>query len=111
MKSQEILIMKQESDWKRFRSLIPMVRERYLAEQNAMLLKILTDPNRSETERFWDAFNRGKEVREILTDCLDGHSKSKMVLYIRLMLRARMMCQDDLVSFSDELQTHLKTEF
>ncbi len=88
-----------------------MVRERYLAEQNAMILEILTDPNRSETERFWDAFNRGKEVREILTDCLDGHSRSKMVVYIRLMMRAKMMCQDDLLSFSDELQKHLKIEF
>ena len=88
-----------------------MVRERYLVEQNAMLLEILTDPNRSETERFWDALKRGKEVREILTDCLDGHSKSKMVLYMRLMLQASMMCQDDLVCFSDELQKHLKTEF
>lgn len=103
--------MSQESDWKRFRNLIPIVRERYLAEQNVMILQVLTDPNRSQTERFWDAFNRAKEVREILTDCLDGHSKSKMVLYMRLMLRAKMMCQDDLVSFSDELQSHLKIEF
>jgi len=101
----------QESDWKRFRSLVPTVRERYLAEQNAMLLKILTDPNRSETERFWDAFNRGIEVREILTACLDGHSRSKMVLSMRLMLRANMLRQDDLVSFSDELQERLKLEF
>ena len=103
--------MHQESDWKRFRSLIPMVRERYLAEQNALILNILTDPNRSETERFWDAFNRGKEVREILTACLDGHSKSKMVLYMRLMRRANMIRQDDLVSFSEELQTQFKFEF
>ncbi len=103
--------MSHESDWKRFRGLIPMVRERYLAEQNAMILEILTDPNRSETERFWDALKRAKEIREILTDCLDGHSRSKMVLYMRLMLRANMMCQDDLFSFSDELQKHLKIEF
>ncbi len=103
--------MIQESDWKRFRSLVPMLRERFLAEQNAMLLEILTDPNRSETERFWDAFNRGKEVREILTRCLDGHSRSKMVLFMQLMLRANMIRQDDLVSFSDELQAQLKIEF
>ncbi len=40
--------MSNESDWKKFQSLIAKVLERYLAKQNAMLLKKLTDPKRNE---------------------------------------------------------------
>lgn len=105
----EDFCMSKESDWKRFQSLIVNVRERYLAEQNAMLLKILTDPKRDETKRFWDTLTQMKNVSKVLAECLDDHSRSKMEIHMRRMLRVQMLVDDDLVGFSDELQTRMRS--
>jgi len=52
-----------ESDWKRFSAMVPMLRERYLATQNERIARILTDSNKNETERFWDALEEMKKER------------------------------------------------
>jgi len=101
--------MSQESDWKKFRNITTKARVRYLTEQNTLLLKILTDPERNETERFWDTLKRMKEVGKILSDCLDDNSRSRMEIHMRLMLHFRMLVQEDLDGFSDELQTRLRS--
>jgi hypothetical protein len=44
-----------------------------------------------------------KEAK-ILRKCLDGHSRSKMWLYLVLMREAGMLKRDDLATFSTELQ-------
>ena len=67
-----------ESDWKKFRVLVPVLRERYLADHNARIARILTDPTKTETERFWDAMDEMEKVAKTLRECLDGHSRSKM---------------------------------
>ena len=75
-----------ERDWKTFRKMVPYLRERYLKEKNIEIIKILEDKNKNETERFWDARERMEKEDKILVDCLDGHSRSKMVFYMTLML-------------------------
>ncbi|MEQ1828343.1 MAG: hypothetical protein ABL921_20450 [Pirellula sp.] len=101
-------VMSKEADWKRFQGLIIKARERYLAEQNALLMQIFEDPDRNETERFWDAFKRMKKVSNVLSDCLDDHSRSKMEIHMRLMLRFGMLVREDLVSFSEDIQERLR---
>jgi len=96
-----------ESDWKRFHRIVSDLRERYLKEQNVELVGILTDPKRSPTEQFWDTFEKMKEERKILIDCLDNHSRSHMFMSMALMCRYGMLKKEDLEGFSDELRDRL----
>ena len=44
-----------ESDWKCYTKHVPEWRERYLSRKNRELVAILSDSDKSPTERFWDA--------------------------------------------------------
>lgn len=99
-----------EADWKKFRTMVPQLRERYLARVNGEIAAILRDPQKNETERFWDAFEKmGKEART-LGECLDGHSRSKMWLYMMLMRKVDMLRPEDIAQFSPELQKELQPD-
>ena len=39
-----------ESDWKKFSAMLPIWRERYLADRNVRIVAILTDTMRPETD-------------------------------------------------------------
>ena len=71
-----------ESDWKHFRDMAPKLRGRYLAEKNARIVALLTNPKKNETERFWDALEVMEREANILQKCLDGHSRSKMWFFM-----------------------------
>ena len=103
--------MPKESDWKKFRAMVPILRERYLAARNGPIAALLKDPKKNETERFWDAMEEMEKEAKVLRHCLDGHSRSKMWLYMLSMIRAGMMTKDDLTEFSDELQKELSYVF
>ncbi len=45
-------MMTPESDWKKSRAMVPVLREKYLAEKTARIAVLLTDPKKSETEQF-----------------------------------------------------------
>lgn len=94
----------QESDWKRFRAIVPELRERYLVKRNADLLEIFNDEKLSQTERFWEVKNRQDEIAGILKSCLDGHTRSKMVFFMQVMYRHEMLVDEDLGGFSEEVQ-------
>jgi len=96
-----------ESDWRKFRDMVPQLRERYLAERNARIARIFADPKKNETERFWDALKEMEREAKILRDCLDGHSRSSMFSYLCVMLSVGMLRKEDLLQFSDELQQKL----
>jgi hypothetical protein len=93
-----------ESDWKKFRALIPILRDRYLAERNAYIVEKLTDPQKTDTERFWDAAEAVQEEAKTLRRCLDDLSRSNMWLTLLLMRRVGTLRKEDLVGFSEELQ-------
>jgi len=84
-----------------------MLRERYLAEWNARIAGTLTNPNKNETERFWDSFEIMEKQAKVLRRCLDGHSRSKMWLFMISMVRVGMLKREDLSQFSEELQREL----
>ena len=91
-----------ESDWKKFRAMVPKLRERYLAEErNARISAMLADPKKNETERFWDAMYEMEKEAKILLQCLDGHSRSKMGHFVHTMIRAGMLQKEDLAEFSE----------
>jgi hypothetical protein len=93
-----------ESDWRKFSALVPVLRERYLAERNSEIARIIDDPKKTETERFWDAMELMEKEARTLRKCLDDHSRSKMWLYMVTMRRAGMLKREDLADFSEEIQ-------
>ena len=92
------------SDWKKFRALVPTLRERYIADRNAEVARILGDSKKTETERFWDAFEITKKAAKVVHNCLDGHSRSKMWFYMITMRGEGMLKPEDLAGFSDDIQ-------
>lgn len=99
-----------ESDWKKFSAMIPALRERYLAEQNARIVRLLADPRKTETERFWDAEQEVRKQAKTLRACLDDISRSRMSLTLLTMRGAGMLKKEDLAGFSEELQKQVFDE-
>lgn len=100
-----------ESDWKKFRDMVPMLRERYLTAQNARLARLLTNPAKTETERFCDTFEAMEKEAKVLQRCLDGHSRSSMYRYMLTMIGAGMLTREDVSVFSPELQKDIAYAF
>ena len=97
-----------ESDWKKISKLLPFLRERYLTEQNARLVRMLTEQGKGDTDRFWDTLKEMKQQSKILVQCLDGYSRSNMEAHMVQMLHVGMLKQGDLAAFSEELQKNLE---
>lgn len=98
----------QEADWKTLRRLVPELRERYLCERNQELVALLTVPGKNETERFWETEERMRREKGILHDCLDGHSRSRLFETLLFMRRYRMLRDEDLAQFSEEMQQRVR---
>lgn len=96
-----------EKDWKAFRSLAPVLRERYLRAKNEELATILDDDERSPTEKFWELEERVGEIAKALRACLDGHSRTRMRLFMFQMFDVGMMTVQDLDGFSDDLRRRM----
>jgi hypothetical protein len=96
-----------ESDWKRFRTIVPDLRERYLRKRNSELSAILRDEALNATDQFWTASERIDEIGKILKSCLDGHSRSTMVSYLMMMQRHQMLREEDLDGFSEGVRERL----
>lgn len=99
-----------ESDWKKFSAMIPVWRERYLAERNARIVRALSNPKKTETERFWEAEELIYRESKVLRRCLDDLSRSKMWLRLMEMRAAGMIRREDLADFSEELQKQVFDE-
>ena len=93
-----------ESDWKKFSAMIPIWRDRYLAERNARIVRVLSNANKTETERFWHAEEQIRKEAKVLRRCLDDISRSKMWLHLMEMRAVGMIRREDLADFSEELQ-------
>jgi hypothetical protein len=96
-----------ESDWKRFRAIVPELRERYLRGRNAELIATLQDEALTPTEMFWTASELMEEIGGILRACLDDHRRSTMFHALRLMVHHQMITAEDLDGFSDELRERI----
>jgi hypothetical protein len=93
-----------ESDWRRFRALLPVWRERYLAERNPRIATVLRDAKKTETERFWEAEKMIEQNARILARCLNDIRRSRLWERLAEMRAARMIRREDLEEFSPELQ-------
>lgn len=100
-----------ESDWRKFRDMVPKLRERYLADCNARIAALLTNPKKNETERFWEAMEEMEREAKVLQRCLDGHSRSSMQMFMQIMIHAGMLKKEDTGVFSEELQKQISFVF
>jgi len=97
-----------EKDWKLFKKIAPELRERYLKKKNEQIKRIFDDQDKNETERFWEAWEQIEKECKILSDCLDGHSRSKMIMHMMLMSKYGMMDERDLDGFSEDVRIKIK---
>ena len=93
-----------ESDWKKYSARLPLWRERYLAKQNARIARVLADPKKNHSERFWDELEEMEKEAKTLRACLDRHSRSNMIFSLLSMRAVGMINAEDLADFSEELQ-------
>ena len=84
--------------------MLPGLREKYLEKQNKGIEQILNDPEKNQTERFWDAEERIRKEGKVLMECLDDYSRSRMGMKVMLMCRYGMLEKTDLNKFSEEFQ-------
>ncbi|NWK57723.1 multidrug transporter [Verrucomicrobiaceae bacterium N1E253] len=96
-----------ESDWKSFRKMAPKLRDRYLDQCNSELSCIINDDSSTSTENFWTLEERVRKEARILRECLDGHSRSRMLEFILIMYRHKMLTDSDLREFSEELKARV----
>lgn len=87
--------------------MLPVWRERYLAERNLRIAAVLSDPKKNETERFWDAEKMVANEARVLARCLDDIRRSRMWEQLVQMRAARMIRREDLAEFSPELQNQV----
>ncbi|MEO6568923.1 MAG: hypothetical protein ABIO94_09190 [Opitutaceae bacterium] len=100
-----------KADRNKFSALVPKLRDRYLAKHNVRIAGVLADPKKTESERFWDALQEMEKQAKVLQLCLDGHSRSKLWLFMISMLRYDMRSRDAFALFSDELRSELADVF
>ncbi len=100
-----------EADWKKFRASTEKWRERYIAECNARIARILANPKKTETVRFWEAEELILQEAKTLRRCLDDLRRSTMSIRLMEMRAAGMIRREDLADFSEETQTLVFREF
>jgi hypothetical protein len=96
-----------ESDWKKFRTIVPELRERYLCARNTELIAIFQGESSTPTEKFWTASERMEEIGNILRTCLDDHRRSNFMHSLRLMYNHEIITDEDLDGFSKEVQERI----
>lgn len=65
---------------------------------------MLADPGKNDTQRFWDTLEQMEKEAKVLQRCLDGYSRSNMLMHTILMLNAGILTKEDLMGFSETLQ-------
>ncbi len=93
-----------ESDWKRFKAMVPEWRERYLSDRNIELISIFQGEASTPTGRFWSASERMEKIGGVLRVCLDDHKRSNMMSALRLMYHHQLISAEDLKGFSEEVR-------
>lgn len=99
-----------EADWKRFRTMVPELRERYLKSVNRELLMEFSEPDKTPTEIFWSIQERTSKEAKVLRRCFDGHSRSSMGMFLMTMYAEGVITADDLSGFSEQTRKWIPVE-
>jgi hypothetical protein len=91
-----------ESDWRVFRELRPLWLQRYCAKVNKQLVTKLTDPNRSEHERYLDAYKFIHRKDQELGDAFSDFRRSTAILQIAVIRNLGVVTAEELQRFSGQ---------
>lgn len=95
-----------ESDWKLFRVKIVDWQENYMARLNQKIIKILSDENKTQSDRFWKASKIiDSEKKSVGVVC--ELKRSMLNWNIVSLINQKVITMDDLSDFSSELQEHI----
>lgn len=90
-----------------FRKKAPLLRERYLDQRKVELISTLHVTGSNSTEKFWNLEERVRQEASILRECLDGHSRSRMLEFMLTMYRCKILIDSDLCDFSEEMKERI----
>ncbi|MBQ1868896.1 MAG: hypothetical protein IIU30_03830 [Treponema sp.] len=95
-----------ESDWKLFRVKIIDWQENYMTRLNQKIIKILSDENKTQSDRFWKASKiLASEKKSVGVVC--ELKRSMLNWNIVSLINQKVITMDDLSDFSSELQEHI----
>lgn len=94
-----------ESDWKLFRTLIPVWRDRYIEKQLVKVNEKLAQKAEAPADIFWDVHKLINKQAKVLTECFDNFSRSSMHISLVTMYNYKIISLGDLNDFSEELRT------
>ena len=100
--------MPTKADWKLFQQRLPEYRERYLQQRTQDFVRMLQDPSKTGTERFWDTHHAIEEEAKELRQMLDGYRKKDMEMRLAWLIRAGVAQHSDLSEYSEALQSDVK---
>lgn len=96
-----------ESDWKAYKEIFGHVQARFLEEVNQELIHLLANSDVAPGDRFQAADAKIKSTRKLLQHCFGAYSRSEMVLSLVAMQANRMLREEEIAVFSEEVQAIL----
>jgi hypothetical protein len=99
-----------ESDWKIFRELRPIWLQRYCTRVNQQLIKKLTDPRRTEHERYLDAYKFIHQKDKELGDAFNDFRRSTAVMQIHIINRLGVIEKQELSRFSESTRRFISED-
>ena len=95
-----------ESDWKLFRVKVVDWQENHMARLNQKIIKILSDENKTQSDRFWKASKiLASEKKSVGVVC--ELKRSMLKWNIVSLINQKVITMDDLSDFSSELQEYI----
>jgi hypothetical protein len=96
-----------EPDWRIFRTLHSVWLDRFCRRANAELLAVLSDENRSQHERYIDAYRlihkRGKQIAR----AFDDFRRSTAIIQIAIIRKLGVITDEELGRFGNEVRASL----
>ncbi|HUB25771.1 MAG TPA: hypothetical protein VL992_10115 [Tepidisphaeraceae bacterium] len=97
-----------ESDWKIFKQIHAVARERYYMRCVTELAKILNDNSRSYRDRFIVPAEMSDKLRREASEMFDDYRRSTALLKLTRMQYERLVDDGEMARFSPELQESVR---
>ena len=94
-------------DWKIFQEKLPEWQEKYMEDLIKEYVDFLNDDTKQASEKFWKLEKRIKEDKRH-PEVIIEKRKSETIWDIVHLIRLKVIANDDLSDFSDELQQTVK---
>ena len=96
-----------QKDWKLFQEKLSVWQENYMEDLVKEYADFLNDDKKTASEKFWELEKRIKEDKRH-PGVIMRLSKSETIWNIVRLIRLKVITDDDLSDFSDELQMEVK---